>query len=131
MTDDQEEDVLLDWRLAKEAARGTQSARANHQNRRTDARRQRGLARGPAPRKQAKMIPFPLGQRRAFVERLAAQIASRTTDAGEAHLLQQLARQREILSRKGVPEKAIERELRSLAAAVRAELWRLLLGSRA
>jgi hypothetical protein len=129
VTDD---DILLDWGVAKEVARLLQSARGDRQDRTDVARQRRRSPRGPTPvPKSAKMIAFPLGRRHHFVERLAAQIASRSTDAGEAHLLQQLARQREILSRKGVPEKAIERELRSLAAAIRAELWRLLLGSRA
>lgn len=107
MTDDDQNEILLDWRLA-------------NTRRRTQ----------PAP-KRAKVIPFPIDRRRSFVERLAAQIAARQARAGEAHLQQQLKRQGEVLRRKGVPESSIERELRTLTATIRAELWRLLLGSRA
>jgi Family of unknown function (DUF6074) len=77
------------------------------------------------------MIPFPLLRRARFVARLAAQVAARGPDAGELHLLAQLNRQRDALARKGVAKGLIERELRALSDAVRAELWRLLEGNRA
>jgi hypothetical protein len=128
MIDDDQDDILFDWRVV--IASGGCRRPGGDCNGRTDRGQRRRLlpaAKLAAPR--AKMIPFPLRQRRPFVEKLAEQVASREADAGEAHLLQQLARQREVLRRKGVSEVAIERELRALATAVRTELWRLLLGS--
>jgi hypothetical protein len=84
-----------------------------------------------APGNSALMIPFPLPRRARFVAGLAAQVAERGPDAGELHLLAQLNRQRDALERKGVAKGLIEQELRALADAVRAELWRLLAGERA
>ncbi len=126
VTDDQN-NALLDWRLvnlAVHACVSDRAASAKNVDRTPPPRSQ------PAP-KRAKMIPFPIGRRRSFVERLAAQIAARPADAGEAHLQQQLKRQGKVLRRKGVSEQSIERELRALTATIRAELWRLLLGTRA
>jgi Family of unknown function (DUF6074) len=103
-------DTPLDWRLVKEAVH---SARERQQPQ--DGRQGRLAAPRPrspsAPRKMpsAKMIAFPLGRRRDFVLRLAAQVAARPAEAGELHLLLQLDRQRDVLVRKGIPEKAIER----------------------
>ena len=132
MSENDEAKIPLDWRAVIDAASlGGQLARSDRPDHAGDGKRrrlQRGPSRAPA-RASAEMIPFPLGRRRDFVARLAAQVAARSADAGELHLLQQLDRQRDVLARKGVPKKAIEQELRSLSAAVRAELWRLLIGS--
>lgn len=133
MNDDETDDLVLDWGLAKKAARARQPACGDRRDRASDGKRRRSPRgpKAPAPPPRAQMIPFPIGRRRAFVARLAEQVASRPAAAGEAHLLQQLKRQGEVLRRKGVPTKAIEGELRALTAAVRTELWRLLLGSNA
>jgi hypothetical protein len=125
MPDDDQGEILLDWRLVKDAAGGRQDRGGDRQDRADRAPRRRSP---PAPK--AKMIPFPLNRRRSFVARLAAQVAARPAEAGELHLLQQLDRQRDVLARKGVPEKAIERELHALSAAVRAELWQLIFGAK-
>ncbi len=127
MTDDDQEDILLDWRLVNEAVHPCASDRAANAKNVDRTLRRRTQ---PAP-KRAKMIPFPIGRRRSFVERLAAQIAARPGHAGEAHLQQQLKRRGEVLRRKAMPESLIERELRALTATIRAELWRLLMGTRA
>jgi hypothetical protein len=76
----------------------------------------------------SKIIPFPVARRRGFITKLAAQMVARPVDAAETHLSQQLRRQAQVLQRKGVPDLLIWRELRSLEAAVRAELWRRVLG---
>jgi hypothetical protein len=131
MTVDHGSDEIFDWRIMQDAAREHDQRRGDRKGRvdRDERRRSSHALTAPRPARRAQVMPFPLSRRRPFVARLAAQIASRPMDAGEAHLLQQLARQHEVLRRKGVPERAIDRELRSLTAAVRAELWRLLLGS--
>jgi len=117
MSDD-EDDLLFDWHTVTTAV---------GERRRCGGRRDRSPTVALLPR--AQMIPFPLARRRDFVSGLAGQVASRTAAAGDLHLLQQLDRQRDVLARKGIPKAAIERELSSLSSAVRAELWRLLLGS--
>jgi hypothetical protein len=126
MTD---QDTLFDWRTVKEAARESQRP-VSRRGRAVQGMRQQSPASDAAP-SRGQMIAFPLSRRRDFVERLAAQVAARPTDAGEFHLLRQLDRQRDVLARKGIPEKTIERELRALSGAVRAELWLLLLGGKA
>ncbi len=125
MSDHDQDDITLGWRLVKDAASERQRSGGD---RKPGRDRAPGRRSPPAP-KRAQMIAFPLNRRASLVAKLAAQVASRSAEAGEEHLLQQLARQRDVLSRKGVPEKETERELRALAAAVRAELWRLLLGN--
>jgi hypothetical protein len=131
MTDDDQDEILFDWRLVRDAARAGESGRRPDGDRadRADGDGRRRSPSGKSARPKTQLIPFPLGRRRAFVERLAEQVIARPAAAGEAHLLQQIRRQGEILRRKGISEKLIERELRALTAAVRAELWRLLLGS--
>lgn len=122
MSDDDQNDILLDWRIAKDAVRAR--PRGGDRQDRAGSRPQR---RSPP---SAEMVPFPLNRRASFVARLAGQVAARPADAGELHLLQQLERQRDVLARKGIPKKAIDRELRALSAAVRAELWQLIFGSK-
>ena len=129
MPDDDQGDPLFDWRLIRDAAGQRQRPGGGRQERADRGKRRRPpVVITPKPPPSAQMIPFPLRRRQVFIERLAAQVAARPGDVGELHLRQQLERQRDVLARKGIPEKAIARELRSLAAAVRAELWRLVLG---
>lgn len=75
-----------------------------------------------------KVIPFPLARRDAVVTQLAAQVMKHEAADAERHLGQQLRRQAQMLRGKGVPAAVIECELKSLEAAVRAKLWRWLLG---
>jgi hypothetical protein len=119
---DDPDDVLCDTLRVEAAVRGRHAtARSDGQERSAspDAKRD--------PPKLGELIPFPIARRRSYVCKLAAQIAARSPAAGEVHLLHQLRRQGEVLRRKNVPENLIEQELRSVAAAVRAELWLLLL----
>jgi hypothetical protein len=59
---------------------------------------------------------------------LAAQMMKHSAADGERHLGQQLRRQAHVMRRKGIQATVIERELKSLEAAVRGTLWRWLLG---
>jgi hypothetical protein len=54
-------------------------------------------------------------------------MAKRAPELAEKHLQAQLSRQINALHRKGVSDQRVEREVRALEGAVRAELWRLVL----
>jgi hypothetical protein len=102
-------DFILDWKLVKIAAvLAEQSSSAI------------------AP---SKIVPFPIARRGGFITKLARQMLARPVDAAEMHLSQQLRRQAQVLSRKGIPDVLIWRELHALEAAVRSELWRRVLGA--
>jgi hypothetical protein len=73
------------------------------------------------------IVPFPLARRLDFIERHARLVASMSADVGEGHIQRQLEIQRQTLARKGVAAPAIEHELNSLASAIRAALWRVVL----
>jgi len=73
------------------------------------------------------LIAFPLERRRELVRRLAAQMLARSSEQGEKHLATQLRRQTAALMRKGLPDGVVQREVQSLIAAVRREIWRIVL----
>jgi Family of unknown function (DUF6074) len=75
------------------------------------------------------LLAFPLKHRHAFVRRLAAQVLARTPTLGAKHLTHQLRRQALSMARKGFGEDVVRREIASLEAAVRRELWRAVLGT--
>jgi uncharacterized protein DUF6074 len=78
-------------------------------------------------RKSATILAFPLARRRRFVRRQAEVIVSLRPTAGENYLLRQLATQWDALERRGVACVQIEREIKALEQAIRAELWRAIL----
>jgi Family of unknown function (DUF6074) len=71
-----------------------------------------------------KIIPFPIARRRAFVSKHAARMAVLSSTRADIHLRQQLQVQVDTMRRRGIAESEIVREIRSLEAAIRAELWR-------
>ena len=75
------------------------------------------------------LLAFPLNRRRAFVQRLAAQVLARKVAVGEQHLTAQLRKQAMSMARKGFGEDIVRRETASLEAAVRREIWRTVLGA--
>ena len=79
--------------------------------------------------KRGRVAAFPFAHRRGVILRLAEQMAARGPAAAENYLQQQLRRQIEALHRRQVPDRTVEREIRALESAVRAELWRLVLTS--
>jgi hypothetical protein len=124
-------DEILNWRLAQDAAREhDQRACGDRQDRADRGKRRRSP---PAPMRteppMADCIAFPLGRRCDLVAKIAERMLAREDLDGEAHLIAELQRQARVLERKGVRSRSVERELRGLAAAVRTELWRRLLGS--
>jgi Family of unknown function (DUF6074) len=66
----------------------------------------------------ASIIPFPLVRRRDFVCRHAEIISGLSHESAERHLSHQLKVQRDALTRKGVAEDRIEREIASLERAI-------------
>jgi hypothetical protein len=85
------------------------------------------MERHALPHLSAKIVPYPLARRRDLVAKIAAQVLARSPTLGEEHLQRQLRRQDRYLSSKGAAETAIKRELRALEAAVRTELWLIVL----
>ena len=77
----------------------------------------------PPPR----LLVFPLAARIALVRRLAQQILARHPEEGEKHLALQLRRQDAVLRRKGLVDDVVRRELEAFTAAVRREIWRIVL----
>lgn len=73
------------------------------------------------------IVPFPLARRLDFVERHARLMAGMRPVPAEGHLGRQLDIQREVLLRKQVPPAVVEQELRQLASAIRAALWKAVL----
>jgi Family of unknown function (DUF6074) len=73
------------------------------------------------------LLAFPLKHRHAFVRRLAAQMLTRKAADGERHLEAQLRRQAVSMARKGFSDDVARRETASLEAAVRREIWRIVL----
>jgi hypothetical protein len=71
----------------------------------------------------AHVLPFPRARHRTFVRRHAAHVAAMGRNAGERYLANQLKVQRETMTRRGIAPELIERECRSLEAAIRVALW--------
>ncbi len=78
----------------------------------------------------ARILPFPLSRRCNLVKKLAEQMLARSPKEAERHLAFELERHRRILGRRQLSEGAIEVAIRALAAAVRTELWLLIMTPR-
>jgi hypothetical protein len=75
----------------------------------------------------ARIALFPLARRRALILQLANGMASRPLAAAEKYLQRELRRQINVLHRKGCSDRVVEREVRALEWAVRAEVWRVVI----
>ena len=75
----------------------------------------------------SEVVPFPLARRRTFVVRQAAWFAEQRHGAAESYLRRQLETQADALRRRGVHPSRIEAECRSLEAAIRGQVTRLML----
>lgn len=75
----------------------------------------------------APVIPFPKTRDRPYVERHARRIAARSAEAGERYLLERLNERHAYLSRRQVAPSLIAQDVAALEAAIRAELWRVVL----
>jgi hypothetical protein len=63
----------------------------------------------------------------AYVKRHVAYVLTRGAEQGETHIAQNLNCIRQNLEEMGIDSDVIDQEVRSIAAAVRAELWRQVL----
>lgn len=75
----------------------------------------------------ASVIPFPRVNNRAFITRHAIRMTEMAHDKGEAHLRRLLEQQMEVMRKRGIPEPVITDEARAIEAAVRTELWRVVI----
>jgi hypothetical protein len=73
---------------------------------------------------RAYILAFPLARRYSLVKKLASQMLARSSAAADGHLAFELQRHRRTLRNRKLSDDVIEREVRMLEAAVRAELWR-------
>jgi uncharacterized protein DUF6074 len=80
-------------------------------------------------RESAKLIPFPIGRRRKLVTRIALAMKRKSSNqAADDYLVAQMAIQAKAMKRKGMEHWVMRKQLCALEAAVRTELWRLILG---
>ena len=75
----------------------------------------------------AEIIPYPIVRRTAFIRRHAARMADLRESTAEKHLRTQLDLQRKTMLKRGIPAPEIDRQIQSAEAAIRAELWRLVI----
>jgi hypothetical protein len=82
-----------------------------------------------AERQSAKLIPFPIGRRRKLIQRIALAMKRKSSDkAANEYLTSQMTIQAKAMKRKGMDVGTMRQQLVALEAAVRTELWRLILG---
>jgi flagellar motility protein MotE (MotC chaperone) len=74
------------------------------------------------------IIPFPRTRDRAFVLRHAYRAWELNHRAAEKHISVQIDVQRSTMLRRGVDIDVVEQQCRALENAIRAELWRLVMG---
>jgi uncharacterized protein DUF6074 len=78
-------------------------------------------------RHRAKIVPFPFAHQRPLVLKLAARMAAQIPARAEKTLNAELQRRIDALHRQGMSDSAVERQIKALEAAIRAELWRIVL----
>lgn len=88
--------------------------------------------RQPAQRKirrprLAPVIPFPAQARRGYIGAIAANMLSTAPEFAEDYLLDRIQFHRYALARKRVEPAMIEEDCNRFEAAIRAELWRLVM----
>jgi hypothetical protein len=93
----------------------------------------------PEPRREAPRLPVKIDlpgakvllkrpyRDAAYVKRHVAYVLTRGAEQGETHIAQNLNCIRQNLEEMGIDSDVIDQEVRSIAAAVRAELWRQVL----
>jgi len=75
----------------------------------------------------AEVIPFPPSRRRDFIRRQAEWFLDQGARSAEANLHHQVQVQRETMLRRGIDPVRVDRECSELRAAIRGEVWRLVL----
>jgi membrane carboxypeptidase/penicillin-binding protein PbpC len=85
------------------------------------------LAHHRGRRYRAKLIPFPLAHQRPLVAKLAARMAAQIPARAEKTLNAELQRRIDALHRQGLSDSTVERQVKAFEAAIRADLWRIVL----
>ena len=75
----------------------------------------------------ARLIVFPLVNRPRFIHRHAALAASMSPAACERHIARICANQADYYRRKGADAADVDRQVKSLEAALRVALWKYVL----
>lgn len=75
----------------------------------------------------AQIHPFPLARRVGYVRRQGMWFAEQAPKAAESNLRRQLQVQFGALLNKGIDPETAEREVQALEAAIRCEVWRVIL----
>ena len=78
----------------------------------------------------AVVLAFPAARRRDLVHSIARRALSLRERVGEEHVARSIKLQADVLRRKGVSEPDIEREMKSLEAAVRTVMWEAVMRPR-
>src|SRR2546421_8723439 len=78
-------------------------------------------------RHRAKLIPFPLAHQRPLVMKFAARMAAQVPARAEKMLSAELQRRIDALHRQGLPDFTVECQVKAFEAAIRAELWQIVL----
>ena len=87
------------------------------------------VAEPPVERPTAKLILFPIGRRRKLIQRIALAMKRKPSNkAANEYLADQMTVQGKAMRRKGMDMGLIRKQLLAMEAAVRTELWRLILG---
>jgi hypothetical protein len=73
----------------------------------------------------ATVVPFPLTRRRDMIHRQAEYALCLKPEKAEQHIQRQLQTQAAAMHRRGIAEDLINRELASMEAAIRADMWHL------
>jgi hypothetical protein len=76
----------------------------------------------------AQVLPFPLARRRSLVQRNAARVAESQPKTAEKIVSHAVQVQIYTMSRRGIAPEVIAREALAYEAAIRHELWRLIIG---
>lgn len=71
----------------------------------------------------AAVIPFPIARRLDLVQSVARRMLELPPDRAERHFEFSLERQAKVMRRRGIAQAAINQELTTFAAAVRALVW--------
>jgi Family of unknown function (DUF6074) len=70
----------------------------------------------------AEVLPFPATRRFSLIRKMARLLATYSADAAERTLRARLDATRSAMLRRGIAPEVVEREIRSLELAIRAEL---------
>jgi hypothetical protein len=74
----------------------------------------------------AEIVPFPLARRRLLVTKCARRMLELDATTADEHLQRQLQVQADTMGRRGIAVDLIDRQLKSMESAVRAEIWRAM-----